>query len=131
MDPQIFLPQNVDPHLRILEAIIPIFIVMPFLTLEHSLPQIALNFPTASLIPSKQIYGVIDCLGRSCDVWVGVVGDAADGMVLAISMLFQWSDIAELFSLFEAGKGFSQKLESYFVILRDTLAIVSKANLLF
>lgn len=133
MNLQLFFPQNVDHHLRILHAIIPVFIVMPFLTLKHSLPQITFNFSTASLMLSQQIYGMIDCLRRSCDVWihVGVVSNAADCVVLAISMLFQWSDVAELFSLFEAGKGFSQILESHFVVLRDDLAIVLNAILPF
>lgn len=133
MNLQFLLSQNVDHHFRILQAIIPVFIVMPFLTLEHSLPQIALNFSAAPLVSSKQIDGMIDCLGRCCDILagVGVVGDGTDCVVLAVSVLFQWFDVSELFSLFEAGKGFDQILESYFVILRDYLAIILKASLPF
>lgn len=126
MNLQFLLAENVDHHLRILQTIIPIFIVMPFLTLEHSLPQIALHFTTAPLMSSKQIDGMIDCLWRSCDIWaeVGVVSDGTNCIVLTVSMLFQWFDVAQLLSLFEAGKGFDQILESYFIILRDYLAIV-------
>lgn len=61
MNLQFLLAENVDHHhLRILQTIIPIFIVMPFLALEHSLPQIALHFTTAPLMSPKQIDGMID-----------------------------------------------------------------------
>ena len=106
---------------------------MPFLTLEHPLPQVALCFTTASLIFCKQVNGMIDGLRRRCEVWAdaGVVGNPADCMMLAISMLFQWPDIAQLLPLFEVGKGLDQIFEAYFVILRDNLVVVLKTRLPF
>lgn len=132
MDLQFFLAENADHHLRVIQTIIPAFVIMPSLTLKHPLSEMALSFTTASLVGCQQVNGMIDCLRRGCEVRgdAGIMLDA-ECMVLAISMLFQWLDVAQLLSLFEAGKGFNQILESYLVSLRDYLVIVLQASLLF
>lgn len=101
MDLQFFIAENVYHHLCVLQAIIPVFIVMPFLTLEHPLPEIALSFTTASFLATKQVNGMIDGLRRSCGIGAdaGIALDAAKCVVLAISML--WFDIAQLLPLFQ------------------------------